>query len=150
MNSVRSTDVPTASGSGSQKLGHPVPLSYFVVGSEQRLAAAGARECADALFRVERAAERPLGGVPAQHPVRLGLERRAPLVVGLFYGEMATGHVGRRGVVRAFEPGDDRYKAQRDSGDGQELPAILHVPPMVAFAVMLMRYCGWVSGEQLP
>ena len=79
----------------------------------------------------------------------VGLERRAPLVVGLFYGETTTGHVGRRCVVRAFEPGDHRGKAQGDSGDGQELPAILHVPPMVAFAVMLMRYRGVALGLTL-
>jgi hypothetical protein len=30
MKKLRSIDVPTALSSGAQKLGHPVPLSYFV------------------------------------------------------------------------------------------------------------------------
>ena len=55
---------------------------------------------------------------------------------------MTIGHVGRLDDVGTLEPGDDWHKAQGDSGDGQKLPAILHVPPMVAFAVMLMRSCG--------
>src|SRR5215468_445843 len=55
----------------------------FLLRHEQRLAAAGARECARAFLVVERAAAGSFGPVSAQHLVLLGREQTAPLRIGM-------------------------------------------------------------------
>src|SRR6476659_9365311 len=54
------------------------------VGIEQRLAAAGAAEDALALLVVQRAGERTLGAVLAQHMVLQGVELLLPVGIGFF------------------------------------------------------------------
>src|SRR6185369_4467037 len=59
----------------------------FVLGArfEQGLAAAGAAEGAGALFVVQRAGERPLGAMVAQHVMLQRVEFLLPLGVALFH-----------------------------------------------------------------
>ena len=91
----RSSWVFTASSSGAQKLGQPVPLSNFVDEENRSEAAAGASESPAPLLMQERTGERPLGAFLAQDSVLLGRQGRAPLGVAaddvVFPADRATG-----------------------------------------------------------
>src|SRR4029077_10707395 len=58
----------------------------FLLRGEQRLAAAGAKESAGALFVIERAAARPFGAVLAHDVELLGREQLLPLGFGVRHG----------------------------------------------------------------
>src|SRR3982751_4435870 len=67
---------------------------------EQRIVAAGAGERAGTLLVIERARERALGSLLAQHGVLIGRQQRAPFGFGVRDFEMAF----RREIVRECGP----------------------------------------------
>ncbi len=75
--------VSTDPGTGSLKLGQPVPLSNFRPETNKLLPAAGAFEAAGALLEIQRAASRPLGAVLTHDVILLGREQRTPFGVGM-------------------------------------------------------------------
>ena len=117
MKKLRSVDVPTAPSSGSQKLGHPVRLSYFVA-EENRGWSHPAQANVPARFSLSRGLLKARS-VPWPRSTRycsgVSAARQASSVFWTGKGFSAT------------EPGDDGHQAQAGPGDGEELASALHL-----------------------
>ena len=94
--------VSTAPGSGSLKLGQPVPLSNFLLETNSGWSQPAQMNVPARFSIVERAAARRLGAVLAHDPILLGRQQLAPFRVGVGDG-IVLGvdfgvHVGTLGV----------------------------------------------------
>jgi hypothetical protein len=74
--------VSTEPGTGSLKLGQPVPLSNFSVDSNSGWPQPAHEKVPGALLVQQRAASRPLGAVVAHHLILLGRQHGPPFGVG--------------------------------------------------------------------
>ena len=123
MKKLRSVDVPTASSSGSQKLGHPVRLSYFVA-EENRGWSQAAQANVPARFSSSRGLLKARSVPwPPKHPILFRRQRRAPGLVCLLDRKAVLDYRRRFDRLRAPEPGKDRHQAQAGPGDGRRTAA---------------------------
>src|SRR6185312_102839 len=84
-------------------------------GREQRLAAAGADECAVALFRVQRTGAGTLGAVLAQHREGLRGQLLVPLLLAVLHGVVLRHRIvpAAKQTLHGVRPPEKPYRSDR-------------------------------------